>query len=406
MIKQGCLKQFCLKHVCKKNFLLFLQKFSVMKTKYFTFGETALDDNFIDRTKETARLTTNLENGINTILVSPRRWGKSSLVEKVARSMNNNSKEIKVVLIDAFLCRDDVEFLKTFSTEVIKQTSTKWEEWANNAKHFLSGLGPKISFGTDPVTDFSIALDYSDKELTMREVLDLPQKIALKHKCSVVVCIDEFQQIAEFTDSLNFQKKLRSYWQRQDSVSYCLYGSKKHILAKMFSKQSMPFYKFGDMIFLKKIETAYWIDYITRQFKISGKQISEEYAAKICETVENHSSYVQQLAWLVWLNTDTTVDENSFEEGLKDLLQQSSALFYRYLDSLTQYQINFLNALSDGVNSEFTKTVTLTKYNLGTASNIKRIKDALEDKELIDIDEKTVSFNDPVFKIWFRKRIS
>lgn len=376
-----------------------------MKTKYFTFGETALDNNFIDRTKETARLTANMENGINTILVSPRRWGKSSLVEKVARLINKNSKDIKVVLMDAFLCRDDLEFLKTFSTEVIKQTSTRWEEWANNVKQFLSGLGPKISFGTDPVSDFSIALDYSDKELTMKEVLNLPQKIAQKHKCHIVVCIDEFQQIAEFGDSLNFQKKLRSYWQHQDSVSYCLYGSKKHILTKMFSKQSMPFYKFGDMVFLKKIDTTYWIDYIIRQFKSSGKQCPEEFAARICETVENHSSYVQQLAWLVWLNTDSVVDENSFDEGLKDLLQQSSALFYRYLDSLTQYQINFLNALSDGVNSEFTKTATLTKYNLGTAANIKRIKDALEDKELIDIDETAVSFNDPVFKLWFRKRI-
>ena len=376
-----------------------------MKTKYFTFGETALDNNFIDRTKETARLTANMENGINTILVSPRRWGKSSLVEKVARLINKNSKDIKVVLMDAFLCRDDCEFLKTFSTEVIKQTSTRWEEWVNNVKQFLSGLGPKISFGTDPVSDFSIALDYSDKELTMKEVLNLPQKIAQKHKCHIVVCIDEFQQIAEFGDSLNFQKKLRSYWQHQDSVSYCLYGSKKHILTKMFSKQSMPFYKFGDMVFLKKIDTTYWIDYIIRQFKSSGKQCPEEFAARICETVENHSSYVQQLAWLVWLNTDSVVDENSFDEGLKDLLQQSSALFYRYLDSLTQYQINFLNALSDGVNSEFTKTATLTKYNLGTAANIKRIKDALEDKELIDIDETAVSFNDPVFKLWFRKRI-
>lgn len=376
-----------------------------MKTKYFTFGETALDDNFIDRTKETARLTSNLENGINTILVSPRRWGKSSLVEKVAKSINKNSKDIKVVLMDAFLCRDADEFLKTFSTEVIKQTSTKWEEWAKNAKQFLSGLGPKISIGTDPLTDFSIALDYSDKELTMKEVLNLPQKIAQKHKCQIVVCIDEFQQIAEFNDSLNFQKKLRSYWQRQDAVSYCLYGSKKHILTKMFAKQSMPFYKFGDMIFLKKIDTTYWVEYITRQFKLSGKLISDEYAQRICETVENHSSYVQQLAWLVWLNTDTVVDENAFDEGVKDLLQQSSALFHRYLDSLTQYQINFLNAVADGVNSEFTKTATLTKYNLGTASNIKRIKDTLEDKELIDIDEKTVDFNDPVFKIWFRKRV-
>lgn len=373
-----------------------------MKTKYFTFGETVPVENFIDRENETRKLTASFENGINTILVSPRRWGKSSLVKKVATNINKTSKDIKVVMIDIFLCRNEQEFLKVFSNEVIKQTSTKWEEWVTNAKHFLSGLTPKISLGTDPTTDFSISLDYSDTGITAKEVLGLPQKIAERQEISLVVCIDEFQQIAEFEDSLAFQKTLRSYWQHQNDVAYCLYGSKKHILTKMFSKQSMPFYKFGDMIMLNKIDTAHWTDYIVRQFELSGKCISEEFAQKICESVENHSSYVQQLSWLVWLGTDTIVDESIFQEALNDLMKQNSALFVRYLDSLTQFQINFLNAVADGVGKEFSRTEILANYNLGTAANIKRLKESLENKELIDIGENGVSFNDPVFKLWLK----
>lgn len=86
------------------------------------------------------------------------------------------------------------------------------------------------------------------------------------------------------------------------------------------------------------------------------------------------------------------------------MIQQNLVLFFRYLDSLTQFQINFLNAIADGVESEFSKTETLSKYNLGTAANIKRLKDSLENKELIDIEENKVTFNDPVFKLWFRRR--
>jgi len=374
-----------------------------MKTKYFTFGETVPESNFIDRENETKRLTASFENGISTVLVSPRRWGKSSLVKKVANNVNVVHKDIKVVMIDIFLCRDEQEFLKVFSTEVIKQTSTKWEEWVNNAKHFLSGLTPKISLGTDPTTDFSVSLDYTDSEVTAKEVLTLPQRIAERQEISIVICIDEFQQIAEFNDSVNFQKKLRSYWQHQNDVSYCLYGSKKHILTKMFSRQSMPFYKFGDMIFLNKIDTAHWVEYIVKQFELSGKSISDEFASKICERVENHSSYVQQLSWLVWLNTDLAVDDVIFDEAVNDLIRQNSALFFRYLDSLTQFQINFLNAIADGIEAEFSKTDILSKYNLGTASNIKRLKESLENKELIDIEENKVTFNDPVFKLWFKR---
>lgn len=384
-------------------FIIFAKNLSIMKTKYFTFGETVPESNFIDRENETRRLTASFENGINTVLVSPRRWGKSSLVKKVAADVNESRKDIKVVMIDIFLCRNEQEFLKVFSTEVIKQTSTKWEEWVNNTKHFLSGLTPKISLGVDPMTDFSVSLDYSDSEVTAKEVLTLPQRIAERQGVSIVVCIDEFQQIAEFGDAVGFQKKLRSYWQHQNDVSYCLYGSKKHILTKMFSRQSMPFYKFGDMIFLNKIDTQHWVEYIVRQFELSGKVISEDFATEICEKVENHSSYVQQLSWLVWLNTDTVVDDAVFEEAVNDLIQQNSALFFRYLDSLTQFQINFLDAIADGVESGFSKTETLSKYNLGTAANIKRLKDSLENKELIDIDGNKVTFNDPVFKLWLRR---
>lgn len=376
-----------------------------MKTKYFTFGETVPVPNFIDRESETRRLTASFENGINTVLVSPRRWGKSSLVKKVATDVNESRKDIKVVMIDIFLCRNEQEFLKIFSTEVIKQTSTKWEEWVNNTKHFLSGLAPKISLGIDPMTDFSVSLDYSDSEVTAKEVLALPQRIAERQGVSIVVCIDEFQQIAEFGDAVSFQKKLRSYWQHQNDVSYCLYGSKKHVLTKMFSRQSMPFYKFGDMIFLNKIDTRHWVEYIVRQFELSGKIISEDFATEICEKVENHSSYVQQLSWLVWLNTDKIVDRDVFDEAVNDLINQNSALFFRYLDSLTQFQINFLNAIADGVESEFSRSEIMSKYNLGTAANIKRLKDSLENKELIDVNEKRVTFNDPVFKLWFRNKI-
>ncbi len=139
------------------------------------------------------------------------------------------------------------------------------------------------------------------------EILQLPEKIAQKKGCNIVVCIDEFQQIAEFKDSKTFQKRLRSIWQLQKSVSYCLFGSKKHLMNELFEKEPSV-YKFGDAIYLTKIGTAdWWI--IVGRFEATGKQISKELAEKICQRVDNHSSYVQQLAWLVWIHTDKVATE-------------------------------------------------------------------------------------------------
>ncbi|MDR2854449.1 MAG: ATP-binding protein [Prevotellaceae bacterium] len=369
----------------------------------FNFGTATFGDQFTDREQDTKRLSTNFKHGINTILISPRRWGKTSLVQKVAASAGN--RRLKIVTLDVFACRTVDEFYALLATEVIKQTSNKWQEWVENAKKFLVALVPKISIGTDPVKDFTISLDFSDKKISAEEVLTLPQRIAEEKGFHIVICIDEFQQITEFEDHLSFQKKLRSVWQLQTAVSYCLYGSKKHILSKLFSKQSMPFYKFGDVFFLQKITTDHWISFICERFQSTGKRISKKIATQICETVDNHSSYVQQLAWIIWSKTTKTVTTDIFESSVTELLNQNSMLYFRYIEELSGFQLNFLQAIADGVSSEFTKSSILQQYQLGTASNIKRLKDALENRELIDIDNKNVTFNDPVFRLWFKNNI-
>ena len=97
-------------------------------------------------------------------------------------------------------------------------------------------------------------------------------------------------------DSLDFQKKLRAHWQLHQHVTYCLYGSKRHMLMEVFSSPSMPFYKFGDIIFLEKIKENDWIEFITKRFNDTGKSIDIENAANIAKHCENHPYYVQQLA--------------------------------------------------------------------------------------------------------------
>ena len=369
----------------------------------FLFGVATSGEWFTDREEDTKRLVANFTYGVNTIIISPRRWGKTSLVLKAAKEVEN--KNVKVVMLDVFSCRSPEDFYRIFATEIIKQTASKWEEWVENTKRFLSNLTPKISFGNDPNAEFSFSIDLSDKKIN-EEILSLPQKIAREKGIKIVVCIDEFQQIAEFSDSVTFQKKMRGVWQLQtQDVSYCLFGSKKHLLNSLFSKQNMPFYKFGDIIFLQKIATEHWIKYIINRFEQTGKYISEELAEKICQIVENHSSYVQQLSWLVWVRTDFSATPNDIEMALKDLINQNSMLYYNYLEGFSMLQINFLSAVSDGVHDQFSRKEIITKYNLNSSASVVRIKKSLENKDIIDVLPRFISFNDPVFRLWFRKEI-
>lgn len=374
-----------------------------MENKPFIFGVATSGDNFTDREKETGHLLSNFRHGVNTVLISPRRWGKTSLVQKAYHLAQ--SDKLKIIYMDIFSCRSEHDFYDTFASAVIKQTSSKAEEWLDNIKLFLSRVSPRISIGADPMTDFSISLEMNPKSIDIDEILQLPEKIARKKNCNIVICIDEFQQIAEFKDSKTFQKRLRSVWQLQKSVSYCLFGSKKHLMNELFEKKSLPFYKFGDSIYLKKIETKDWIDYICNRFEATGKQISKDLAEKICKMVDNHSSYVQQLAWLVWVHTEIIATENDFLSACQDIIDQNTPLFEKQIESLTTYQMNFLRAIIDGVHSEFTTQEILHKYQLGSSANVSIIKRALVKKEIIEIEKHQVIIMDPVMAMWLKREL-
>ena len=132
-----------------------------MDTKPFIFGIETSGEHFTDREKETARLRQNFQNGINTILISPRRWGKTSLVHKVCNMVE--SEHIHTVRLDIFSCRSEKDFYDAFATAVLKQTSSRIEEWLENIRLFLSRISPRITMGPDPMSDFSISLEYSPK---------------------------------------------------------------------------------------------------------------------------------------------------------------------------------------------------------------------------------------------------
>ena len=368
----------------------------------FIIGKAAEGEYFINRTEDRKRLEANLTHGINTIIISPRRWGKTSLVKKVMSDIDND--KFITVFIDVFRCKSEYEFYRNFATCVIKQTSTRLEEWVETVKMFLSGITPKFSFGSDPLNDFSLSFEWNEHDDSEEEILSLPQKIAEKKGKKVIVCLDEFQQIAEFSSSVDFQKKLRSVWQHQQDVTYCMFGSKKHLMENFFSNKSMPFFKFGDMMFIRKIEMTEWIPFICRNFSNTGKEISEKQAERICNATACQSSYVQQLSWITWYKADGKVTEKNIDSAIDDLLEQNKTFFQAEIEQLTELQYNFMNAVANGVTQGFTRKNILKKYRLETSANVQAIKKSMISRDLIYTeDDGSIMFCDPILGLWIKR---
>lgn len=370
-------------------------------SKAFIYGKMVEGDNFTDRVKETRRLKANFEEGINTIVISPRRIGKSSLIKRVKDSIDNPM--IKVVMMDIYDCRSEYDFLNRFAAVLMKEAAGRMERVLDTIQKFLGRVVPKVSYSPAPLMDYSISLGITPQNYSPEEILALPEIIAREQGVQIVVCIDEFQQVGEFPDSITVQKRMRGVWQRQQDVSYCMYGSKKHMMTKIFQNKRMPFYQFGEITYLDKIPREDWVNYIVGRFSTKGKTISDYFAGKICDAVDGYSSYVQQLAWDVMQETESEVTEESFANGMEALLDQNAGLFTNQTETLTSYQMNLLRAICSGVHDEYTSKAVTDVYNLGTKSNIVRIKTSLAEKEIIDVVKGKSYISDPVFELWFRR---
>jgi hypothetical protein len=371
----------------------------------FAYGKIVEDADFTDRTEETAHLKGNFLSLTNTAIISPRRWGKSSLVAKAIKTVKTEQKNILFVRMNIFKCDTPQEFYSLFAKKTMEEISSSAESLLSNAKEFIARLLPKLTI-SDPLNQYEIGLGVDIKNNPIDEdILDLPQQIAEKKGKKVVVCIDEFQQIGEFAETMKFQKTLRSHWQNHSDVAYILYGSKKHMMMHIFGEYDSPFYRFGDMMFLQKIANEDWKKFIVGRFENTGKSISPDLAGYLAEQVENHPYYVQQLAQYAWLRTQKTCTQAIADGALQAMMDSLNLQFVNLMDTLTEKQRSFLCAVSEGVRN-LSASDTLQRYQLGTSGHIRILKNALKKRDIIDVTGKDIQIQDPLLKLWIVQEYS
>jgi AAA+ ATPase superfamily predicted ATPase len=366
----------------------------------FIYGKVVTGNQFINRKEDIIRIQNNISAGINTIIISPRRWGKSSLMKQI--EYLNTDKKLRFAFFDFFNIRTEKEFLEKYAREIIRCSISKKEELLKTGKDFFRKITPSFSFGADPLNDFSVSFAWNDAAKTKDEIINLPDKIAKKKGIRIVVCMDEFQNIARLDDHISLEQELRSYWQYHQNATYCLYGSRKHMMLELFKQESRAFYRFGDLFLLEKIPEKHWIRHILQQFKRTGKNIPAQLAKELIMMTNNHPDYLQQLCHNVWNITDSDATTQIAKEAM-NLVVRSNALHYQDIcDALSNTQLNLLYAILAG-ETKLTAAKTMQQYKLGTPRNVSKNKDILMDKDIVEIHGDSIMFNDPIFEYWLRQ---
>ena len=368
----------------------------------FQFGTLATEDNFIDRVEDRKLLKQLLSSHINVMLISPRRWGKSSLVKKAMSELIVEDKNVRVCYIDAFSIGSEAEFYRTFASQVIACASSKMERWIEDAKKFLMGVVPQVVLN-DQVTDFAaFDLKFVPQEKDKMTILQLPEMLAKEKGIRIVVCIDEFQQLANLPEYSDMEGKMRSVWQQQQLTSYCLYGSKRNMMLNIFNNSNSPFYRFGQVIFMNKIAKEHWMPFIVSAFENTGKSISTDFVERICDIVACHSWYLQQLCYFIWSYTATEVTEEVFELGLKQVMNINTPMFQNDTENLSSTQIEMLKAIANG-EQHFSSQAVKQIYSLGNPNTIVKNKRALQNKDIVEMQKNEFVFVDPIYQLWFKE---
>lgn len=334
---------------------------------------------FCDRHNETMELYGNVENGIDTTLISPRRMGKTGLIFHFFEYLDTKTDK-EAIYVDIYSARSLNDFIKLLAEATLR----KFPEKTSIGKRFLTllkGLRPLV--GYDAISgEPQIQIAYQsaqEKEYTLQGLLQFLDRQSVP----IVLAIDEFQQITQFPEQ-NTEALLRTYIQPLKNVRFIFCGSRKDMMTAMFSNVKRPFFSSTQYLTLDKIDHHVYATFIQKIFAKNKIQIAPSTVDFILTWTKRHTFFTQSVCNMVYQMGKKRVTIDHVKKACFDLLKRNEPVFFQYRQLLTPAQWNFLIAIAkEGEIKQLTAKKFLGQYNLGTPSDARRISKSLVEKELI-----------------------
>lgn len=361
-------------------------------------------DLFCNRKREVDELLQNIRNGVDTTLISVRRMGKTGLIMRTFNELEQESESVTAIYVDIYSTRCLSDFVKLLAEAILK----KFPEKSPIGKRFLlllKALRPLITY--DSITgDPQVSITYqttAEKEYTLKGLLDFLEQ----QEVSVIIALDEFQQIMEYPEN-NVEALLRTYIQQMKNVSFIFCGSKRAMMIEMFGNAKRPFYASTRYLYLDKIEEEPYRDFIKRLFNEKEVDIDEDAVSYILEWTERYTFYTQSLCHTLFDQGEEHITVDSVKRACVSVLNQNEPIFLQYREFLTPAQWNFLIAVAKEHSvTQITSQRFISAYHIGTPANARRLLNALIDKELIlslpDKRQTSYKVYDLFFSRWLER---
>lgn len=372
----------------------------------FIYGEAVKGEHFADRRNELREIVRDLKSGERIFLISPRRYGKTSLILNVLDKLKSNN--FYTVYLDLYKATSLQKLLELYAREVARAVESKIEKMFNFLKDTLPGLRPSIYVQPDGTTTIGIehTQKTSDTFKFLDQMYDLPQNIAKRKGNHFVVVFDEFQEIRNFNGE-SIEKAMRASFQHHDKVSYLFAGSKRHVLYDMVSNPDRAFYKMGRIINLHKLPRNEFADFLRNAFTKTGFTVEKETIHTLLDVAEDYPYNAQYLCHKLWddFSDIRRIESKDVEPALERILTETTPVFLSIWDNLSLQQRRLLQAISvSGGDHLFTQDFIILN-NLGSAATVQTSLKLLMKKQILDKENATYFFTDVFFREWIKRKI-
>lgn len=354
----------------------------------FVYGEIVPADAFVGRETELDRLTADLGDAQKVFLISPRRYGKSSLIRQALTTLTRRGALTVDVTLSSY--SSYLAFLEGYA-RALASVETRWErarDWLTGA---LSSTRPELRYEPEHTGPgrFSVAfpLVQSDRDVNRlaNEIFALPGRLAAERKRNVVVALDEFQAVEGFNGG-SVEHALRAAAQQQRKVGYVFAGSEPSLMDKMIGPRR-PFYKAGPVMRLQKIAPDVFAAFVEARFTKSGIKPEPGLGAAIVDLSGNLPYDVQRLAHETWDDVRTAGGKRAgldhLHATLARLLGEQDTMFESVWQRLTLGQRAVLRATVLQNGRELLSADTRARYRLGGPSTIQASLVALRKQDLL-----------------------
>ncbi len=375
----------------------------------FVYGEIVPAAAFVDREAELERLTGDLLAGQKIFLISPRRYGKSSLIRQSLRAAARSGALTVELTVSSY--SSYVAFLEGYARALVS-VEARAERARTWLRELLAAARPEVRVEPDERGQSRLSLAFPsarterDVSRLAQEVFALPARIAAARKRRMAIALDEFQAIAEF-DGGSVEHALRAAVQQQRDVGYVFAGSEPALMERMLGR-SRPFYKAGPVMRLQKIPADTFARFLESRFRSTGMKTAEGLGGAIVELAGNLPYDVQRLAHELWDDAraagSRSVDVDGLHATLRRLLGEHQTLYEATWQQLTLPQRAALRTavLEDG--RELLSADVRQRHRLGGASTVQASLAALVRDEALAREDDRYVVVDSLLREWVARR--